>query len=110
MRDRRLSVIVGCIFLVSAMTMLILWLDSRSDTALARWSSIAGVLSAVIATLTLVAAAVPLWRHDNDTGTGGTPSVPPAKTRVTWKIRGRNMNVAGRDQFIVNPHQRDDKR
>jgi len=98
---RRLSVIVACAFLVVASVMLILWLDSRTGTTLARWSSVATVFSSVIAMLALIAAVVPLWRHDG-AGTGTRRDAPEPDTTVYQKIQGRNVNAAGRDQFNIN--------
>jgi membrane protein implicated in regulation of membrane protease activity len=96
--------VVACIGGIVAIVATAVWLGSRSDATLARWSAIASVISVVVAVLALVAAVVPLWRHDDD---GGQPAREPG-TVVTQKIksgRGR-VNVAGRDQFNIDINRR----
>jgi hypothetical protein len=50
----------------AALGALIVWLVGHSDSTLARWSAIAGVVSAAVAVLALAAAAVPLLRRDGE--------------------------------------------
>jgi hypothetical protein len=103
---RRLSFLVACIGGIVAIVAAAVWLASRSDAILARWSAIAGVISVVVAVLALVAAVVPLWRHDDD---GGRPGREPG-TVVTQKIKSRRgrVNAAGRDQFNIDIGRRPD--
>lgn len=101
MPGRRLSVVVACAFLIAASVMLVLWLDSRTDTTLAHWSSVATVFSAVIAVLALIAAVVPLWPRDR-AAKGARRDAPEPGAVVYQNIQGRNVNAAGRDQFNVN--------
>lgn len=97
---RRLWFIVACIGGIVAMIAAAVWLGSRSDTTLARWSEIAGLISAVVAVLALVVAAVPLWRHDDAAGEPGTVVTQKIKSK-----RGR-VNAAGRDQFNIEINRR----
>jgi hypothetical protein len=108
--SRRLWFIVACVFFVAAAGALVLWLGSRSDTTLARWSSIATIFSAAVTVLALVAAVIPLWRHDDGSGTEARRDAPETGTVVHQKISGKNVNAAGRDQFNINLRERDNER
>ena len=110
MPGRRLSFIVACVFFVAAAVALVMWLGSHSDTTLARWASIATVFSAVITILALVAAVVPLWRHDNDSAADARRNAPETGTVVHQKISGKNVHAAGRDQYNINIGERDNER
>lgn len=59
------AIIVACVSGVMALAAVALWLASRSDAVLARWSAVAGVITGVVAVLTLAVALVPLWRRDD---------------------------------------------
>lgn len=78
----------------------IIWLESRPDVVLARWSAIAGVISAVVAVLALVVALVPLRlpskANDADTGrSAGTAPEPVSPTGVK-----QNISVKGPTQVV----------
>ena len=88
--------IVASIGGVVALVALALWLASRSDALLARWSAVAGVISALVTILALVAALVPLWRHDDGGVAGDTAEQRPARTTITQNIRNKgSANVVG---------------
>jgi hypothetical protein len=102
---RRFLAIVASIFFLAALVALVLWVGSRSDTTLARWSAISTVFSAVITVLALAAAVVPLLRHDGGSG----QATEQHETVVNQKISGKNVYAAGRDQIITNYPKRDNE-
>ncbi len=103
--------IAGMIAIVAS----VVWLASRSDATLARWSAIAGVISAMVAVSALVVAVIPLWQRDDSrkasAGHGNQARRAPG-TVIKQDIRGgRDVNVVGQgSQNIVNityPQDRD---
>lgn len=109
MPGRRFLIIVASVFLAAALVALVLWLGSQSDTALARWSSIATVFAAVVAVLALAAAVVPLLRHDSGAADAKL-NAPEAPTVIHQKIIGKSVNAAGRDQYNFTIGDRDKER
>jgi hypothetical protein len=97
MTRRTAVAIAACIGGAAALATIVLWLASRSDHTLIRWSAIAGVITGGAAVLTLVAALVPLWRRDDGAGTDKTGRQVPGAT-VTQNIHSDGsgpVNVVG---------------
>lgn len=94
--------IVACVGGVTALAATALWLSSRPDAELARWSAVATVVSGVVTVLALAVAIAPLCRGQNPKGRG----VQPPRSAVTQTIHSNGpVNVVGEgSQVNVDLH------
>jgi hypothetical protein len=103
----RLAVIAG-VCGAAALIAATVWLTSRSNAAIARWSGIAGVISAGVAVLTLVVTLVPLWRDGRgEAQTRPEAGVPRQKPGIVQEINthGGSVNALG-EGTQINVHVR----
>jgi hypothetical protein len=83
---------------VVALAAAIVWLDSRPDTQLSHWTSVATVVSAAVSVLALAAAVIPLLHRDVRPG-AEEGAEKPAGDKVVQKIVNRGsgtVNVVGK--------------
>ena len=106
MNVRARVAIVACVGGVVALAAMAIWLTSRSDAALARWSAVAAVVSGVVAVLTLAVTIIPLWPRNEGKGEGARGERQLPGTTVTQNIQGNGpTNVVGQGtQVNVDLH------
>ena len=114
MTRRRFVAIASCVFGAVAISAAVIWLGSRSDEMLSRWSAIAGVIASVFAVLTFVATLIPLWPHDkNDSNDDTTSDMkaqdPTGTTTITQTVNNSGTaNVLGQGTQNVNIYRSED--
>ena len=104
-------VVASCAFGVVAIAAAIIWLGSRSDEVLSRWSAIAVVISGVFSVLGFVVALIPLWGRDGNHAEGNEESdtkqqQPSGTTIITQEINSSgDAYVVGQGSQIVHNYQ-----
>ena len=97
---RRALFVLAVLGLLGVGAAAIAWLGWHSDAELARWSSIAGVISAVLSALAVVLALVPILQgkggeagradHDKEAAQVASPQV-----NVTQKVKHNRGSIQG---------------
>jgi len=101
MPGRAYSAIVACASGGTALIAAVVWLESRPDDTLTRWSEIAGVIAAVAAVLALAAALVPLRSSGkDDQATTGQDAGTAAPTEPAGEVRQTIITSGGQSQAV----------
>ena len=96
MNGRARVAIVACVGGAAALVAMTIWLATRSDAVLARWSAVAAVVSAVVAVLALAVTIVPLWPRNDGRDAGSRGERQHSGTTIVQNVRSNGpVNMVG---------------